>query len=146
MTKPDLTFGRRKFGGWRKAAAMGPETITPRHCPAATARLQKDLGKSRTMTGILARQSDEARAEGEALIRKADNLACQGRNERMWSGGPAVADDRLGQQRRLPRGSRSSVPAARPSPASRFCEISVGHDRNHGHGGPGWNESVSKGS
>jgi hypothetical protein len=42
------------------------------------------------MTGILAEQSDKCRAEGEALIRKADNLACQSWNERMWSdGGPA---------------------------------------------------------
>ena len=41
------------------------------------------------MTGILSRQADELRAKGEALIREADNLACQSWNERMWAdGGP----------------------------------------------------------
>jgi phage FluMu protein Com len=60
--------------------------------------LQKELGKSRAMTGILARQSDEARSAGEALIRKADNLACQSWNERMWSdGGPAQPSPTIGQ-------------------------------------------------
>ena len=35
------------------------------------------------MTGILSRQSDELRGRGEALIREADNLACQIWNKRM---------------------------------------------------------------
>ena len=36
------------------------------------------------MTGILAARADEARRAGEALIREADDLACQSWNERMW--------------------------------------------------------------
>lgn len=60
--------------------------------------LQKEVGKSRAMTGILARQLDEARSAGEAQIRKADNLACQSWNERMWSdGGPAQPSPTIGQ-------------------------------------------------
>jgi hypothetical protein len=35
------------------------------------------------MTHILAERSAEKRREGEALIREADNLACQSWNERM---------------------------------------------------------------
>lgn len=41
------------------------------------------------MTTVFAARSAEKRAEGEALIREADNLACQSFNEKMWSdGGP----------------------------------------------------------
>jgi phage FluMu protein Com len=41
------------------------------------------------MTTILAAQSAEARAKGEALIRTADRLLCESWNERMWAdGGP----------------------------------------------------------
>jgi hypothetical protein len=51
--------------------------------------LTKELVKSRAMTRIFAERSAERRREGEALIREADNLACQSWNERMWSdGGP----------------------------------------------------------
>lgn len=51
--------------------------------------LVKELGRARAMTTILASQADEARAEGEALIRKADRLLCEAWNERMWAnGGP----------------------------------------------------------
>jgi hypothetical protein len=51
--------------------------------------LTKELAKSRAMTNIFAQQSADARTEGEALIRKADNLLCQSWNEKMWSdGGP----------------------------------------------------------
>src|SRR5271155_1945108 len=51
--------------------------------------LSKELSKSRTMMHIFAERSAEKRREGEALIREADNLACQSWNERMWSdGGP----------------------------------------------------------
>jgi hypothetical protein len=51
--------------------------------------LTKELSKSRAMTHIFAERSAEKRAEGEALIREADNLACQSWNERIWSdGGP----------------------------------------------------------
>jgi hypothetical protein len=51
--------------------------------------LTKELSKSRAMTRIFAERSAEKRREGEALIREADNLACQSWNEKMWSdGGP----------------------------------------------------------
>jgi hypothetical protein len=51
--------------------------------------LTKELSKSRAMTKIFAERSAEKRREDEALIREADNLACQSWNERMWSdGGP----------------------------------------------------------
>lgn len=41
------------------------------------------------MTSILASQSSEARAKGEALIQTADKLLCESWNERMWAdGGP----------------------------------------------------------
>jgi hypothetical protein len=49
--------------------------------------LQKELVKSRAMTGILAEQSEQKRRVGEALIREGDNLACQSWNEKMWSDG-----------------------------------------------------------
>jgi hypothetical protein len=39
--------------------------------------LGKELSKARAMTGILAKRADEKRRAGEALIREADNLACQ---------------------------------------------------------------------
>jgi hypothetical protein len=41
------------------------------------------------MTVMLARQSEELRAKGEAFIRDADKMLCQSWNEKMWSvGGP----------------------------------------------------------
>jgi hypothetical protein len=60
--------------------------------------LQKELVKSRAMTGILAGQSADKRRLGEALIREADSLACQSWNEKMWSdGGPAQPSPTIGQ-------------------------------------------------
>jgi len=51
--------------------------------------LTKELSNSRAMTHIFAERSAEKRREGEALIREANNLACQSWNECMWSdGGP----------------------------------------------------------
>lgn len=51
--------------------------------------LAKELGRARAMTKILASQSDDARAKGEALIRQADKLLCESWNEKMWAdGGP----------------------------------------------------------
>ena len=52
--------------------------------------LAKELGRARAMTTILAEQAAEARAEGEALIRKADKLLCESWNERMWANGGQV--------------------------------------------------------
>jgi hypothetical protein len=68
--------------------------MAPKHHPAPLSggdrkALKKELSKSRAMTKIFAERSAEKRREGEALIREADNLACQSWNERMWSdGGP----------------------------------------------------------
>lgn len=51
--------------------------------------LAKELGQARAMTSILASQSADARAKGEALIRQADKLLCESWNEKMWAdGGP----------------------------------------------------------
>ncbi|WP_369719772.1 hypothetical protein AB8Z38_21190 [Bradyrhizobium sp. LLZ17] len=51
--------------------------------------LNKELGKARAMTTVLAQRSAELRAEGESLIRTADKLLCEAWNERMWAdGGP----------------------------------------------------------
>jgi hypothetical protein len=49
----------------------------------------KEIAKWRAMTTVFASRSAELREQGAALIREADNLACQAWNERMWSdGGP----------------------------------------------------------
>ncbi|MCK1478855.1 hypothetical protein [Bradyrhizobium sp. 197] len=52
--------------------------------------LARELGKSRAMTSILAAQSADARAKGEALIRQADRLLCESWNERMWANGEPI--------------------------------------------------------
>jgi hypothetical protein len=52
--------------------------------------LQKELRRSKGMTVMLARQAAELRAQGEALIRQADDLSCQSWNERMWSAGEPI--------------------------------------------------------
>jgi hypothetical protein len=68
--------------------------LAPKHHPAPLSggdrkALKKELSKARAMTRIFAERSAEKRREGEALIREADNLACQSWNEEMWSdGGP----------------------------------------------------------
>jgi hypothetical protein len=73
--------------------------LAPKHHPMPLSggdrkALNKELGKSRAMTGILSAQADELRARGEALIQKADNLVCQSWNERMWSDGEPVDSSR----------------------------------------------------
>jgi hypothetical protein len=62
------------------------------HMPLSGDRkaLKKELSKSRAMTSIFAERSAEKRREGEALIREADNLACQSWNEKMWSDGGRI--------------------------------------------------------
>jgi hypothetical protein len=52
--------------------------------------LNKELGKARAMAKILASQSAEMRAKGEALIQQADKLLCESWNERMWSDGEPI--------------------------------------------------------
>jgi phage FluMu protein Com len=77
--------------------------MAPKHHPTPLSggdrkALRKELSKSRAMTGILADRAEEKRRVGEALIREADNLACQSWNERMWSdGGPAQPSPTIGQ-------------------------------------------------
>ena len=50
----------------------------------------KELRKARAMAKILASQSQEMRAKGEALIQQADRLLCESWNERMWSDGEPI--------------------------------------------------------
>lgn len=70
--------------------------MAPKHHPTPLSggdrkALSKELGKARAMTTILAAQSSEARAKGEALIQTADKLICQSWNERMWADGGPIA-------------------------------------------------------
>jgi hypothetical protein len=77
--------------------------MAPKHHPTPLfggdrKALGKELSKARAMTGILAKRADEKRRAGVALLREADNLACQSWNERMWSdGGPAQPSPTVGQ-------------------------------------------------
>src|ERR1700726_3827897 len=52
--------------------------------------LTKELSKARAMANILAVQSAEMRAKGEAMIQQADRLLCESWNERMWSDGEPI--------------------------------------------------------
>jgi hypothetical protein len=62
------------------------------------------------MTHIFAERSAEKRREGEALIREADNLACQSWNEKMWSdGGPIDPSPTIDQA--INGGFRSKFPS-----------------------------------
>src|SRR3984893_14199962 len=77
--------------------------MASKHHPTPLSRgsrkpLSEEPAKSCAMTGILAEHSEEKRRVGEALIREADNLACQSWNEKMWSdGGPAQPSPTIGQ-------------------------------------------------
>jgi hypothetical protein len=69
--------------------------MAPKHHPTPLSggdrkALKKELGKARAMTTILATQSMEARAKGDALIRQADRLLCESWNERMWADGEPI--------------------------------------------------------
>jgi hypothetical protein len=52
--------------------------------------LRKELQKSRGVTLMLARQSEDLRTRGEAMIREADKLSCESWNERMWADGEPI--------------------------------------------------------
>jgi hypothetical protein len=52
--------------------------------------LAKELGNARAMANILASQSAEMRAKGEAMIQQADKLLCESWNGRMWSDGEPI--------------------------------------------------------
>jgi phage FluMu protein Com len=68
--------------------------MAPKHHPTPLSgclrsALNKELGKARAMTTVLAQRSAELRIEGEGLIRQADKLLAESWNERMWAdGGP----------------------------------------------------------
>ena len=69
--------------------------MAPKHHPTPLSggdrkALKKELGKARAMSNILATQSAEMRAKGEALIQQADRLLCESWNERMWSDGEPI--------------------------------------------------------
>jgi hypothetical protein len=69
--------------------------VAPKHHPTPLSgsdrkALSKELGKARATTMILAAQSAEARAKGEALLRTADKLSCESWNERMWADGEPI--------------------------------------------------------
>jgi hypothetical protein len=66
--------------------------MAPKHHPTPRSggdrkALNKELGKARAMTGILAAQSAAMRAKAEAMLLQADKLLCESWNERMWSDG-----------------------------------------------------------
>ena len=72
-----------------------PLLLAPKHHPTPLSggdrkALTKELGKARAMAGILAAQSAEMRAKGEALIQQADKLFCESWNERMCSDGEPI--------------------------------------------------------
>lgn len=116
--------------------------MAPKHHPTPLSggdrkALNKELGKSRAMTNILAAQSAEMRAKAETMLQRADRLLCESWNERMWSDGEPidpVADHRPGGQRGLPlagdpvlplqdaerhRSRRDEAPADHVRPRSR---------------------------
>jgi hypothetical protein len=69
--------------------------MAPKHHPTPLSggdrrALNKELGKARAMTNILAAQSVETRTKGEAMIRSADKLLCESWNERMWADGEPI--------------------------------------------------------
>jgi hypothetical protein len=99
--------------------------MAPKHHPTPLSggdrkALNKELGKARAMTNILAAQSVENRTKGEALIRTADKLLCESWNERMWADGEPIDPSHRSTRRSTAAilGSRSSVRAAGPGGTS----------------------------
>src|SRR6202051_178577 len=69
--------------------------MAPKHHPTPLSggdrkALNKELGKSRAMTNILAAQSAEMRAKTETMLQQADRLLCESWNERMWADGEPI--------------------------------------------------------
>jgi hypothetical protein len=52
--------------------------------------LNKEFGKARVMTNILARQSVEMRTTAETMLQQAGRLLCESWNERMWADGEPI--------------------------------------------------------
>jgi hypothetical protein len=101
------TAGMKKTGAGRRSRRRSPLRIAdpislrldvrmaPKYHPTPLSggdrkALAKELGKARAMANILAAQSAETRAKGEALIQQADKLLCESWNERMWSDGEPI--------------------------------------------------------
>jgi hypothetical protein len=83
--------------------------MAPKHHPTPLSggdrkALNKELGRARAMTGILAARSAEMRSTGEAMIQQADRLLCE-KLERTdlvrRRADRSVSDDRPGRQRRF---------------------------------------------
>jgi hypothetical protein len=69
-----LFAAKTKGPGWRRG------TTLRRSSGGLRSALNKELGKARTMTNILAAQSAEVRAKAETLLQQADRCgACCGR-------------------------------------------------------------------
>jgi hypothetical protein len=88
-----LRLNRRRVIGARGLTL--DDWMPPKHHPTPLSggdrkALKKELGKARAMVNILATQSAEMRARGEALIQDADKLLCESWNERMWSDGEPI--------------------------------------------------------
>jgi hypothetical protein len=88
---------RKTAAGLRSSTALREldAAMAPKHHPTPLSggdrkALAKELGRARAMTSILASQSAEVRAKGEALIRTADKLLCESWNERMWADGQPI--------------------------------------------------------
>ena len=69
--------------------------MAPKHHPTPLSggdrkALNKELGKARAMTDILAAQSAEMRAKAETMLQQADRLLCESWNERMWADGEPI--------------------------------------------------------
>jgi len=69
--------------------------MAPKHHPTPLSgglrsALNKELGKARAMTTVLAQRSAELRTDGEKLIRQADKLLAESWNERMWADGEPI--------------------------------------------------------
>jgi hypothetical protein len=69
--------------------------MAPKHHPTPLSggdrkALNKELGKARAMTNILARQSAEMRTKAETMLQQADRLLCESWNERMWADGEPI--------------------------------------------------------
>jgi hypothetical protein len=71
------------MSGWRRS------TPTPLSGGDRKA-LNKELGRARAMTTVLARRSQELRAEAEILIKQAGKLLWESWNERMWADGEPI--------------------------------------------------------
>ncbi|MCP1852757.1 hypothetical protein J2R80_006580 [Bradyrhizobium sp. USDA 4541] len=87
------------------------------------------------MTTVFARRSEEKRAEGEALIREADDLLCQSWNEKMWAdGGPVDPSPSIDQALNAGypwleiRCSRCKTPRAVDLAALRHVPSTMVHD------------------